>query len=166
MYATWNTAQLHILRDIYAINNKILLIYKNGNKKLLIYINIYTYMYTCMYIYIHLCNQCYSFSNADFEKHTFFPKNQETDLPSGSVILTKRDSMCHSITPCGESLGKMLSRALALSGSMTAPFVLSWTSTVVTRVSMISTASESSATLSARIVRVIVDRAWPSENVT
>lgn len=93
------------------------------------------------------------------KKHTFFLKNQETDLPSGSVILTKRDSICHSITPCGESLGKMLSTALALSGSMTAPFVVSSTPTVVTWVSVISTASESSATLSARIVRVIVDRA-------
>lgn len=77
-----------------------------------------------VYIYIYVTSVIAS-TMLILKKHTFFPKNQETDLPSGSVILTKRDSMCHAITPCGESLGKMLSIALALSGSMTAPFVLS-----------------------------------------
>lgn len=67
----------------------------------------------------------YSLNNTDFEKNFFFTKNQETDLPSGSVTLTKRDSICHPITPCGESLGKIVSTALALLGSMTAPFVVS-----------------------------------------
>lgn len=81
------------------------------------------------------------------------------------MTLTKRESVCQPITPYGKSLGKMVSTALALLGSMIAPFVASWMPTVVTWVRVISTVSESSATLSARIVKVIVDRAWPSENV-